>query len=430
MIRRIGRYTLCLLVAVGLLSGCNANGSANQAEKSSNQIGEVINQTEESAAQTQEGQTSLQVETTQMETEESSDDIDILMHQMTLRQKVGQLFIIRPDALDVSKTQEKINGVDTEAVTEMTDRMLETLQEYPVGGIVMFSKNIINPEQITAFNQSLQNASDIPLFISVDEEGGSVSRLANHPAFALKRYESAAAVGAGGDTLEAQEMGSTIGAYLKLYGFNMNFAPDADVNTNPNNPVIGTRAFSSDAQTAARMAGAVAEGMRQQGIIPTFKHFPGHGDTAEDSHKGIAISYKTEEEMAECEWLPFEEAGEWDCIMVGHISVPEVTGNLIPATMSDKVVTDILKNRLGFKGMVITDSLSMLAITDVYDPGEAALGALQAGCDVLLMPNGLQEAFDAVISAAEDGSLSEERIDESVRHILEYKLEYGILLTD
>ena len=192
---------------------------------------------------------------------------------LTLEEKVGQLFIIRPDSLDLTLPQEQIDDAKADGVTELTDAMRDALQKYPVGGVCQFGKNIVDPEQITAFNAALQEASDIPLFISVDEEGGAVARLANHPAFDLPQYESAAAVGASGDPADACAMGQTIGAYLKEYGFNMDFAPDADVNTNPDNPIIGTRAFSSDAATAAEMAAAAADGLRTSGILPTLKHW-------------------------------------------------------------------------------------------------------------------------------------------------------------
>ena len=177
---------------------------------------------------------------------------------LTPEEKVGQLFIIRPDALDLTLPQETINDAKADGVTTLTDAMRETLQAYPVGGICQFGKNITDPEQLAQFNADLQAASRTPLFIAVDEEGGAVARLANHPAFDLPQYESAAAVGASGDPSDAYAMGQTIGAYLKVYGFNMDFAPDADVNTNPDNPIIGTRAFSSDAATAAEMAGRPA----------------------------------------------------------------------------------------------------------------------------------------------------------------------------
>ncbi len=356
----------------------------------------------------------------------SKKELEDMLDSMTLREKVGQLFVVRPDALDFTKTQEQINDSDEAGATTLTPEMAEMMKNYPVGGIVMFGKNLESPEQITAFNQDLQQASDIPLLIAVDEEGGRVARLANHEGFDLPKYESAAAVGASGKYDDGFAMGNTIGAYLHNYGFNMDFAPVADVNTNPNNPVIGERAFSSDASVAALMAGAMADGLHAQGITPVFKHFPGHGDTAEDSHQGIAISYKTKEELRACEWLPFEEADGNDCIMVGHIALPNVCNNLTPATLSHEIVHDILKESLGFDGLVITDSLSMDAITKEYSPGDAAIGALQAGCDLLLMPNGLQEAFDAVVEAVEQGVISEPQLDETVLRILTFKQEQGL----
>lgn len=356
----------------------------------------------------------------------SEKELEHMLDSMTLREKVGQLFVVRPDSLDLTQTQEQINDPDATGTTTLTPEMTAVMKDYPVGGVAMFGKNIESPEQITAFNQDLQQASDIPLLIAVDEEGGKVARLANHEGFDLPKYESAAAVGATGNYDDGFAMGNTIGSYLHNYGFNMDFAPVADVNTNPDNPIIGERAFSSDASVAALMAGAMADGLHAQGIIPVFKHFPGHGDTAEDSHKGIAVSYKTEEELRACEWLPFEEADRNDCIMVGHIALPNVLNNLTPATLSHEIVHDILKDSLGFDGLVITDSLAMDAIAKEYSPGDAAIGALQAGCDLLLMPNGVQEAFDAVVEAVEQGVISEQQLDETVLRILTFKQEQGL----
>lgn len=307
-------------------------------------------------------------------------------------------------------------------MTTLTDAMRETLQAYPVGGICQFGKNITDPEQLAQFNANLQAASRTPLFIAVDEEGGAVARLANHPAFDLPQYESAAAVGASGDPSDAYAMGQTIGAYLKVYGFNMDFAPDADVNTNPDNPIIGTRAFSSDAATAAEMAAAAADGLRTGGILPTLKHFPGHGDTAEDSHTALAVTYKTLDELQACELLPFAEDTGLHAVMVGHIAAPNVTGDGTPATLSPQLVALIpdAENTL-----IVTDSLAMDAITAAYTPGEAAVQALQAGCDVLLMPNSLPEAYAAVLEAVQNGTISEERLDRSVNKILLYKQQFA-----
>lgn len=413
------RRTVCLVLAVSVfLCGCAAGTAAD----SSAGVPDISQELPPDAPQ-------MGADAPAAGTGASSEDIDALLAEMTLRQKAGQLFVVRPDALDPSQTQDQIDDVHAEGVTHVTEEMAQTLEEIPVGGVALFAKNIEDPQQLSAFIGELQAAGGGALFMAVDEEGGLVARLANHPAFQLPQYDSAAAVGGEGEDA-ALEMGATIGGYLKEYGFNLDFAPVADVNTDPRNTVIGTRAFSSDPEEAARLAGAMADGLRRQGIMPTFKHFPGHGNTAEDSHSGMAVSYGTREEMAGGTWLPFARAGKSDCVMIGHISVPDITGDMIPATLSHTVVTDILRGELGFEGLVITDSLAMGAVTDSWTPGEAAVLALGAGCDLLLMPQGLGEAYDAVLAAVEDGTLTEARIDESVRRILECKAAWGILTAD
>lgn len=341
---------------------------------------------------------------------------------LTLEQKVGQLFIVRPDALDLTLSQETINDVHADGVTAVTNDMRKTLQQYPVGGICQFGKNIESPSQLARFNADLQAASATPLLIAVDEEGGLIARLANNDVFNLPRYASAAAVGASGDPADAREMGQTIGSYLKTYGFNMDFAPDADVNTNPDNPIIGERAFSSDAATAAQMAAAAADGLRENGILPTLKHFPGHGDTAEDSHTDLAVTYKTREELENCELLPIAADTGLHAVMVGHIAAPNVTGDMTPATLSPTLIGMIPDAE---NALIVTDSLAMDAITAAYTPGEAAVLAIQAGCDVLLMPNSLPEAYAAVLDAVQNGTISEARLDQSVNKILHYKEVYA-----
>lgn len=355
-------------------------------------------------------------------TQPSEDTLDTVLQQLSVREKVGQLFIVHPEALDAVQ----VDGFSS-SVTAFSPEMAQMLKQYPAGGIILFGDNIIDPQQLTTLIDALQSASSLPLFMSADEEGGLVVRLANRAAFGLPEYKSVASVGASGDPADALDMGITIGSYLYNYGFNMDFAPVADVNTNPDNPVIGTRAFSADATVAAQMARAMADGLRQENIIPVFKHFPGHGDTAEDSHNGIAVSYKTKEEMQNCEWLPYESLTDTDCVMVGHIATPNITGDNTPATMSYAITTEILREHLGFHGLIITDSLSMGAIINEYTAGEAAIKAIEAGCDILLCPENYPEAFDAVVAATESGRLSEERLDESVYRILLLKEKYGLL---
>lgn len=352
--------------------------------------------------------------------EKSAVDLDVekLICRMSLEEKVGQLFIISPESLTSVK----------DSATTLSSEMEETLQKYPVGGVIMFGNNIKNPVQITDFISALQKATSVPLFVAVDEEGGRVARLANNPAFDLEKFESAAAVGATEDVREALKMGQTIGTYLKHYGFNLDFAPVSDVNTNPDNPVIGRRAFSSDAHTATLMASAMADGLRQHGIIPTFKHFPGHGDTKQDSHLGLAINAKSKSHLEKCEWLPYQSLTDQNCVMVGHIALPEITGDsAVPASMSHQVVTEILREQLGFSGVIITDSLVMKGVTDSYSNEDAAIAAISAGCDILLIPQNLQAAFDAIVNAVTDGRISEQRLNESVERILSLKIQYGIL---
>ncbi len=345
------------------------------------------------------------------------DPLDLLLADMTLAQKVGQLFIAAPEQL--------LKG--SGSVTAISDALVEALAQYPIGGIILFGANIRSPEQLETLNRQLRESCAIGPFLAVDEEGGIVARLANNKSFNLPKYTSAAAVGASGDCADALDMGRTIGAYLRAYGFNLDFAPVADVNTNPYNPVIGNRAFSSDPEIAAEMVAAFARGLRENGVIPTYKHFPGHGDTAQDSHSALAVSNRTLEALAQCEFLPFQEAGSADMVMVGHIALPQVTGDMTPATLSRTIVTELLREQLGFSGLIVTDSMQMGAITQAYSSGEAAVGAFLAGCDIVLMPEDLPAAFDAVLAALWDGSLSMEWLDSTVRRILEFKQIHGIL---
>ena len=355
------------------------------------------------------------------------DPIRARMANMTLGEKVGQLFFIRPDSLDPNQPQAEINGPSDRPVIGVTDEVARVLYAYPVGGIILFGKNVVDPAQLRAFTRDLQASSEIPLFIGADEEGGGIARIANNRRFPVPQTPVAAALGAQGVNA-CESAGAAMGQYLRSYGLNLDFAPVADVNTNPRNPVIGNRAFSTDGEETARLAGAFARGLASQGVIPTLKHFPGHGDTAEDSHDHVAVSRKTAGDLMACEWLPYTENDltGW-AVMVGHIAVPALTGDYTPASLSGVIVTNWLRGELGFEGLVITDSLAMDAVTAQHSPGETAVLAVKAGCDMLLMPNGLAAAYDGVFTAVENGEISEERLDESVYRILSYKQRLGLL---
>lgn len=405
------RKTILILLASLLLTGCAAD---------------PVSTTESTAATTttppetdsMTEATTLPPETTAApETTTAPDPMDVLMDSLTLEQKVGQLFIAAPEQL----------LEDVTAITAMTDELAAALQTYPLGGIILFAQNIQEPEQLMALNKALADACLIAPFLSVDEEGGLVARLGRNSAFDLPTYENAAAVAASGDPEDVLNMGRTIGGYLAKYGFNLDFAPVADVNTNPNNPVIGTRAFSSDPEMAATMAAAFAAGLREQGVCATFKHFPGHGDTDQDSHSGLAISWRNREQQTACEWIPFREATARDFIMIAHVALPEITGDMVPSTLSRPVVTGILREELGFDGLIITDAMNMGAIADSYGSSEAAIAALEAGCDIVLMPDNVPEAFRAVMDALNSGRFTEQWLDETVRQILSFKQAHGIL---
>lgn len=342
-----------------------------------------------------------------------------LLEQMTLREKALQLFLVTP---------EQLTGADG-PVTQCGAVTQAALREKPVGGIVYFADNLQTREQCQAMLSGAQEAASLGLFLAVDEEGGSVSRLAKNGAMDMTVFPNMEQIE---DTQEARSVGETIGTEIRALGFNLDFAPVADVNSNPENSVIGARAFSSDPETAAERVAACVAGFRESGVLCTLKHFPGHGDTAADSHYGAAVSEKTLEELEACAFLPFRagiEAGA-DFVMVGHIGLPNVTGDNTPASLSYEITTGLLREKLGFDGIIVTDSLQMEAITDSYSAGQAAVAALQAGADILLMPENLDQALSGVLDAVDSGTLTEQRIDESVRRILRVKLERGIVTAE
>ena len=336
--------------------------------------------------------------------------------QMSLREKVGQLFWVRPEALDTAIVYEESAQLPDFSLQEVNLRMQELAARYPVGGIVLFAHNMDNPQQLATFQADLRSLAGRPL-LCIDEEGGRVARLANNPAFGLPTYESMAAFRSPREVYRAAR---TIGTYLHRYGFDVDFAPVADVNTNPDNVIIGTRAFSNQPEDAAKKVTAYVKGLRKSGVLGCVKHFPGHGDTHADTHVGYAMSGKNWEEMDACEMIPFKagiKAGV-PMVMVAHISAPAVTGSELPATLSSVILQDKLRGTLGFDGVIVTDAMEMGAITRQYPVEEACVLALQAGADVLLCVKDYPAAFEAVMAAIADGRLSEERIDESVARIL------------
>ncbi len=346
-----------------------------------------------------------------------------VLGKMSLREKVGQLFIVRPEAL-----AENSNAETAPATDRVDDAVISRIEEYPVGGIALFSRNITSAEQLPMFISDLQSSSKYPLFIAVDEEGGRVARIANSDFFNVASYKSMEDIGKSGDASKAEEVGRQIGSYLKELGFNLDFAPVADTNTNPQNIVIGDRSYGSDPALVARMVSAQLDGMHDSGIMGTLKHFPGHGDTKDDTHSGYVSIEKTWDELKECELVPFITAlPKADMVMVSHITAVNVTSDKLPTSMSETMITGKLRNELGYDGVIITDAMAMGAVADNYTSAEAAVTAVKAGVDIVLMPQNLDEAFNGVMNAVTDGEISMERLDESVLRILKMKAKYKLI---
>lgn len=350
------------------------------------------------------------------------------LSEMTLEEKVGQLFLIRIESLGTDLTVAEVHHGSKYGTLEWTEELTKALEHYPAGGFVLFGKNISDPEQLWALTAAIEEASPCPALISIDEEGGRVARIGNNQQFDVPHYQSMEAIGASGDPSQAKAAGLAIGSYLKEYGIHLDFAPVADVNTNPYNVVIGDRAFGSNPESVSQMVSAAIDGFHEAGIMTCIKHFPGHGDTQDDTHAGSVVLNKSWEELLSCELIPFMDAlPDTDMVMVSHISLPNVTSDGLPASLSRELLEGKLRRELGYEGIIITDSMAMGAITDHYTSAESAVLALQAGADIILMPEDYRAAYEGVLQAVQEGAITVERLDESVLRILELKIEYGLL---
>lgn len=342
-----------------------------------------------------------------------------LLETMTQEEKLWQLFFVTP---------ESITGVETATLAGNATK--QALEQYPVGGIIYFAKNLETKEQAINLLANTQSYSKISLFLGVDEEGGLVSRIGANDALGGTKVTDMRTLGSSADPAQVYAAGQTLAANLTQLGFNLDFAPVADVASGADS-VIGSRSFSSDPALCASLAGVMVKSLRDGGALSCLKHFPGYGSATVDDHNGTSIVEKSLSELLACDLVPFQSviADERSVpfVMVSHLSYPNVTGSQTPADLSAAIVTDILRDKLEYQNIVITDSHEMSSITDHYTAGEAAVQALAAGCDMILMPSDLQAAYDAVAAAVQDGTLSQARIDESVLRILRVKIEYGII---
>lgn len=346
---------------------------------------------------------------------ERVDNAQSILNGMMLDEKICQMMFVTPEA---------ITGVS--AATRAGEATKNAIEQYPVGGIIYFAQNIQSREQVTEMIRATQEYSEIPLFTGVDEEGGRVARIGSKTAMgttklgAMKNVKSKE---------EAYNVGKTLGADLKGLLFNVDFAPVADVIVYEKNSEIGDRSFGTDPVWVADMVSEVVRGMEGEGVSSVLKHFPGHGSTKTNSHTGYSESTRTLEELRACEFVPFKSGIDAGCdfVMVSHMTLVNATEEKLPASLSYEVITGYLKGELGFEGIVITDSLSMGAITKEYAATVAPVLAIKAGADMLLMPSDVNAAKNAVADAVANGEITEERINESVEKILRIKIEKGIM---
>lgn len=365
---------------------------------------------------------SIHPETTEpYENAETETDILVqkLMNEMTLREKVCQMFIVTP---------EQLTGYG--CVTYADSIVQQAFTDIPVGGVILFAQNLTSQDQtaqlIASFQDYVGESCGAGLFVAVDEEGGTVARAAQK--LGTASFSNMEYYGSMNDPELAYQVGSSIGSDLSRLGFNVDFAPVADVDLNSGNE-LGSRIFSSDPYIVSEMTANVVRGLQDQGVCATLKHFPGLGAADGNTHYDNYVHiYRTLNELREAEFVAFSggiDAGA-DFVMVGHQKVSGV-GDDLPADLSHTVVTSLLRGELGFQGIAVTDAQQMNTIAGVYGSGDAAVRSVEAGIDIILMPADLRAAAGALCSAVEDGRITEERIDESVARILNKKAELGLL---
>lgn len=338
------------------------------------------------------------------EEEKLKKKVEDKISQMSLKEKIGQMIII---------SYEK----------EYTDELDNILKVVKPGGFIVFPQNISTYDGTVEYISKVKSTADIPMIISIDQEGGRVQRIKNMSDVNVQTIPAMLELGKTNDTTLSYDVGAVLAKEIAAFGINTDFAPTLDVFSNPNNTVIGNRAFGTDYQTVINMALPFVNGMESQGIIPTFKHFPGHGDTTSDSHVELPVVTKTKEELYQNELLTFKAAIESNAqmIMTAHIALPNITGDYTPATLSKVIVNDILREELGFKGVVITDAINMKALRDNYTLEEICNYSINAGVDIILMPLDPIEASNTIENLVNNGTISEERINESVNRILTLK---------
>ena len=337
-----------------------------------------------------------------------------LVQKMTLNEKIGQMLML---------------GVAEKNISKKSISLIEN--NFP-GGIILFGYNIGNMEEIKKFIRDMQKTAiekyKIPLFISIDQEGGRVKRIKN----GVTQFPGNIAFGVVDDKSLTHDAARILGLELRKIGINMNLAPVLDVNNNPSNPVINTRSFGSEVSIVSNLGVSYIKGLQESKCIAVGKHFPGHGDTDKDSHLTLPVINYNIERLQKIEFPPFIKAIDngVEAIMTAHISFPNILKNYLPATLSKQFLTEILRNKMNFQGIIITDDMEMNAVSKLMDLGEAAVESIKAGADIILISThgaSIDIISKALKKAVANGTIPAERIDESVKRIIEVKLRYDIV---
>ncbi|MCA1075627.1 beta-N-acetylhexosaminidase [Clostridium bowmanii] len=390
---------LMLILIISILSACNIIKKINNKDVNNNTSQEM----------TTKGNDSQDLEV--IEEPKVIDPIIEQIGKMTIEEKIGQMLLVGIEGYDLNENTKSL------------------VQKSKVGGVILFANNVQESNQLLKLLNSLKGENlqnKIPLFLSVDEEGGRVTRMPKE----FEKFPTNKAIGKINDETLSYNIGGAIGNEIGSFGFNMDFAPVLDVNSNPNNPVIGNRSFGANVSVVSNLGSQTMKGIRSQNIIPVVKHFPGHGDTSVDSHMGLPSVNNDLKRLKSFELKPFAEAikNNADAVMIAHILLPKIDKEN-PSSMSKIIITDILRKDLNFKGVIITDDMTMGAITKNYNIYEAAVKSVKAGTDIVLVCHGYDNEM-AVINALKNsvlkGEISQKRIDESVYRILMLKGKYKL----
>lgn len=402
-----------LVVAVGIVFGVQylTTASKVQEQQKQEQVDALVGS--ESSMEELESEPEPEIETVpELTPEEKLDElVNAGIEVMPLEDKVAGLFIVTP---------ESITGVGT--AVKAGEGTKTALTKYSVGGIVYNTKNIQSEAQFKEMIENTNLYANYPLFIAVEDEGGKISPLAEKGL--VEKQKNAKAIADAGEIDNAQAVGATMGTYLAEYGFNLNFAPVADISS-VENSIMADRAYGAEVLTCGDYVAAMVTGLEEQGVSSCLKHFPGMGSTTQNPDDGLSSTDRTAEDFRANEFEVFKAgiAAGADMIMVSHMAAPSLVGDNTPCSMSEAIVTDILRGELEYEGVIITDSMSLKAISEYHGADEAAVMALRAGCDMILMPEDFEKAYNGVLEAVQSGVISEERINDSLRRI--YRIKYA-----